>query len=191
MFAERTNWNLTPNRLSEALAQHLAAGKRLYDLSASNPTEVGFSQDRETILHAMCNEAALTYVPDPQGLLRARQGVAEYYEERGDEVAAENIILTASTSEAYSFVFRLLCNPGDELLVPAPSYPLFGFLADIHDLHLVPYPLIYDHGWQVDFHALEQAVTARTRGVIVVNPNNPTGHYVKPEEMARLSALAT
>src|ERR1700730_16725613 len=93
MFAERTNWNLTPNRLSEALAQHLAAGKRLYDLSASNPTEVGFTYDRETILHAMCNAAAMTYVPDPKGLLRARQGVSEYYEERGHEVTAEDIIL--------------------------------------------------------------------------------------------------
>jgi alanine-synthesizing transaminase len=187
MFAERTNWNLAPNRLSEALAQHLAAGKRLYDLSASNPTEVGFSQDREAILHALCDASALTYVPDPKGLLRARQGVAEYYAERGDEVAVENIILTASTSEAYSFVFRTLCDPGDELLVPAPSYPLFGFLADIHDVRLAHYPLIYDHGWQIDFPALEKAITARTRGIIVVNPNNPTGHFVKPEELTALN----
>jgi aspartate/methionine/tyrosine aminotransferase len=191
MFAERTNWNLTPNRLSEALAQHLAAGKRLYDLSASNPTEVGFSYDRETILHAMCNEAALTYVPDPQGLLRARQGVAEYYAERGDEVAAEDIILTASTSEAYSFVFHALCNPGDELLVPAPSYPLFGFLAGINDVVLAHYPLIYDHGWQIDFPSLEKAITPRTRGIIVVNPNNPTGHFVKPEELSTLNEICS
>src|ERR1700730_156601 len=110
MFAERTNWNLTPNRLS-----------------AWNPTDVDSSYDRETILHAMCNASAMTYVPDPKGLLRAREGVAEYYTERGEEVAAEDVILTASTSEAYSFVFRALCDPGDEILVPAPSYPLFGF----------------------------------------------------------------
>jgi alanine-synthesizing transaminase len=189
MFAGRTNWNLAANRLSEALAQHLAAGKRLYDLSASNPTEVGFSQDREAILHALCDASALTYVPDPKGLLRARQGVADYYAERGDEVAVENIILTASTSEAYSFVFRTLCDPGDELLVPAPSYPLFGFLADIHDVRLAHYPLIYDHGWQIDFPALEKAITARTRGIIVVNPNNPTGHFVKPEELTALNEI--
>jgi alanine-synthesizing transaminase len=189
MFAERTNWNLAPNRLSEALAQHLAAGKRLYDLSASNPTEVGFSYDRETILHAMCNPAAMTYVPDPKGLLRARQGVAEYYAERGDEVSVEDIILTASTSEAYSFVFRALCSPGDELLVPAPSYPLFGFLADIHDVRLAYYPLIYDNGWQIDFPSLEKAITPRTRGIIVVNPNNPTGHFVKPEELTTLNEI--
>lgn len=191
MFAERTNWNLAPNRLSEALAQHLAAGKRLYDLSASNPTEVGFSYDRETILHAMCNPAAMTYVPDPKGLLRARQAVAEYYEERGDQVAVEDIILTASTSEAYSFVFRALCSPGDELLVPAPSYPLFGFLADVHDVRLAHYPLVYDHGWQIDFPTLEKAITPRTRGIIVVNPNNPTGHFVKPEELATLNQICS
>jgi alanine-synthesizing transaminase len=191
MFAERTNWNLTPNRLSEALAQHLAAGKRLYDLSASNPTEVGFSYDGETILRAMCNSAALTYVPDPKGLLRARQSVAEYYAERGDEVSVEDIILTASTSEAYSFVFRALCDPGDELLVPAPSYPLFGFLAGIHDVVLAHYALVYDHGWQIDFPSLEKAITPRTRGIIVVNPNNPTGHFVKPEELAALNEICS
>ena len=129
MFAERTNWNLAPNRLSEALAAHLAAGKRLYDLSASNPTEVGFTVNAEALLHALQNPAALTYVPDPKGIVRARQAVAEYYADRGDEISAEDVILTASTSEAYSFVFRALCNPGDELLVPAPSYPLFGFLG--------------------------------------------------------------
>jgi aspartate/methionine/tyrosine aminotransferase len=189
MFAERTNWNLAPNKLSEALAAHLAAGKRLYDLSASNPTEVGFVVDGQAVLHALQDPVMLTYVPDPKGLLRARQGVSEYYAERGDEVAAEDIILTASTSEAYSFVFRALCNPGDELLVPAPSYPLFGFLADIHDVRLVHYPLIYDHGWQIDFHALEGAITPRTRGIIVVNPNNPTGHFVKAEELATLNEI--
>lgn len=189
MFAERTNWNLAPNRLSEALTEHLAAGKRLYDLSASNPTEVGFSYDREAILHSLCNASALAYVPDPKGLLRARQGVAEYYAERGDEVQPEDIVLTASTSEAYSFVFRAMCNPGDELLVPAPSYPLFGFLADIHDVRLAHYPLVYDHGWQIDFASLEKAITPRTRGIIVVNPNNPTGHFVKPEELVALNEI--
>jgi alanine-synthesizing transaminase len=189
MFADRTNWNLAPNQLSETLAGMLARGERIYDLSASNPTECGFKYDSDAILEALSNTTALTYVPDPKGQLKARQAVVDYYASRGDKVPVEDIILTTSTSEAYSFVFRLLCNPGDELLVPAPSYPLFGFLADIHDLHLVSYPLIYDHGWQIDFHALELGITARTRGVIVVNPNNPTGHYVKPEEMARLSGL--
>ena len=191
MFADRTNWNLAPNRLSEALARHLADGKRLFDLSASNPTECGLHYDNVAILDALGNSASLAYVPDPKGLLRARQAVAEYYAARGDEVRVEDIVLTTSTSEAYSFVFRTLCNPGDELLVPAPSYPLFGFLADISDVRLVSYALIYDHGWQIDFHALEQAITPQTRGVIVVNPNNPTGNFIKPEEMARLNEICS
>jgi alanine-synthesizing transaminase len=191
MFSERTNWNLAPNALSEALAKHLAEGKKLYDLSASNPTECGFEYDNEAILQALGDNDALAYVPDPKGLLRARQGVAEYYAGRGDKVAVEDLVLTTSTSEAYSFVFRLLCNPGEELLVPAPSYPLFGFLAEISDVRLVSYPLVYDYGWQIDFHALEQMITPRTRGVIVVNPNNPTGHFVKQQEAATLNEICS
>ncbi len=190
MFAERTNWNLAGNRLSEALARHRAGGKRLYDLTASNPTECGFQYDSEAILAALRHPAALRYEPNPKGLESARLAVTEYYSARGAAVSAEDIVLTTSTSEAYSFfVFRLLCNPEDELLIPAPSYPLFGFLADIQDVKLVRYPLVYDHGWQIDFHSLQQAITARTRGVIVVNPNNPTGHFVKEKELARLNEL--
>jgi aspartate/methionine/tyrosine aminotransferase len=119
----------------------------------------------------------------------ARLAVTEYYSAHGTAISADDILLTTSTSEAYSFVFRLLCNPGDELLIPAPSYPLFEFLADIQDVKLMRYPLIYDHGWQIDFHSLEQAITPRTRGVIVVNPNNPTGHFVKSRELEKLNAL--
>jgi aspartate/methionine/tyrosine aminotransferase len=189
MFADRTNWNLSGNRLSEALARHRAGGKRLFDLTASNPTECGFEYDSEAILAALRNPAALRYEPNPKGLEVARLGVTEYYSARGTMVSAADIVLTTSTSEAYSFVFRLLCNPGDELLIPAPSYPLFGFLADIQDVKLVRYPLVYDHGWQIDLHSLQQAITARTRGVIVVNPNNPTGHFVKEREMAKLNEL--
>jgi alanine-synthesizing transaminase len=189
MFADRTRWNLVPNRLSEALAQHRAEGKPLFDLTASNPTECGFEYDREAILKALCNHAALIYEPNPKGLGVARQAVASYYAGHGARVDAEDMLLTTSTSEAYSFVFRTLCNPGDEILVPAPSYPLFSFLADIQDVRLVSYPLVYDHGWLIDFHSLEQAITPRTRGVIVVHPNNPTGHFCKPNEMARLNEI--
>lgn len=189
MFAERTNWNLAGNRLSEALARHRASGKRLYDLTASNPTECGFDYDSEVILGALRHPAALRYEPNPKGIESARLAVTEYYSARGVVVSAEDIVLTTSTSEAYSFVFRLLCNPGDELLIPAPSYPLFAFIADIQDVRLVRYPLVYDHGWQIDFHSLQQAITSRTRGVIVVHPNNPTGHFVKAQEMSRLNAV--
>jgi alanine-synthesizing transaminase len=189
MFAKRTNWNLAPNRLSEALAAHRAAGKPLLDLTVSNPTECGFEYDRSAILNALSNPAALSYEPDPRGLEAARRAVAGYYADRGEDVSIEDIFLTTSTSEAYCYVFRTLCNPGDELLIPSPSYPLFDFLADIQDVSLARYPLLYDHGWQIDFHVLEQAITPRTRGVIVVHPNNPTGHYAKPAEIAKLNSI--
>ena len=189
MFAERTNWNLAGNPLSEALARHRAGGKRLLDLTASNPTECGFAYDSEIILAALRNPLALRYEPNPEGLESARAAVAKYYSARGAAISADDIVLTTSTSEAYSFVFRLLCNPGDELLIPAPSYPLFGFLADILDVKLVRYSLLYDHGWQIDFHSLRKALTPRTRGVIAVNPNNPTGHFVKQTELTKLNEL--
>ncbi|MBZ5529045.1 MAG: pyridoxal phosphate-dependent aminotransferase [Acidobacteriia bacterium] len=189
MFADRTNWNFAPNRLSAALARRRAAGQPLLDLSASNPAAVGIVYEREAILRALANPAALAYEPAAQGMEAARRAVAEYYRERGVEVAAGDICLTASTSEAYSFVFRTLCNPGDEILVPAPSYPLFDFLAEIQDVRVTRYPLVHEHGWQIDFHTLEKAMTPRTRAVIVVHPNNPTGHFCKPAEMARLDEL--
>jgi alanine-synthesizing transaminase len=189
MFANRTNWNLAPNRLSQALARRRAEGQPVLDLTASNPTACGFVYDRGVILGALADARALTYSPDPRGLESARQAVAAYYASHGSPVAPHDILLTVSTSEAYSWVFRTLCNGGDELLVPAPSYPLFGFLADLHDVKLVPYPLKHDHGWQVDFGALERAVTPASRGVIVVHPNNPTGSFVKAAEGTRLSEL--
>jgi alanine-synthesizing transaminase len=189
MFAKRTNWNLAPNALAEALAKHRAAGKPLIDLTVSNPAECGFAYDTEAILKALRNPAGMNYEPNAKGLELAREAVTQYYADRGDRVAVDDIVLTTSTSEAYSFVFRLLCDPGDELLVPAPSYPLLGFLADIQDVKLVHYPLVYDHGWQIDLHALEQAITPRTRGVVVVHPNNPTGNYCKRDEMQRLEEI--
>jgi aspartate/methionine/tyrosine aminotransferase len=189
LFADRTNWNLKPNRLSEALALHRSSGKPLIDLTASNPTECAFTCDRTKILSALSNSQSLSYEPEPKGLVAGREAVVGYYADRGDRVAASDMLLTTSTSEAYSFVFRILCNPGDEVLIPTPSYPLFDLLADIQDVRLVRYPLIYDHGWQIDFHALEAALTTRTRAIIVVHPNNPTGHFTKPDERSRLNRI--
>ncbi|HYL64975.1 MAG TPA: pyridoxal phosphate-dependent aminotransferase [Candidatus Methylomirabilis sp.] len=189
MFAKRTNWNLEPNRLRLAFVLRREAGKPLIDLTLSNPTECGFAYDSTAILDALRNPASLKYEPNPQGLESARAAVAQYYAERGTTVALDDIFLTTSTSEAYSFLFRTLCDFGDEVLIPAPSYPLFQFLADIHDVRLVRYPLVYDHGWQIDFHSLERAITPRTRAVIVVNPNNPTGHFCKPQEQRRLKEI--
>ena len=189
MFADRTNWNLKSNRLAEAVARYRASAQTLLDLTASNPTECGFHYDGASILKALITPTILKYHPDPRGLATARKSVAEYYAQRGDAVVIEDLILTTSTSEAYSFVFRLLCNPGDEVLIPTPSYPLFDFLADLQDVKLARYPLVYDHGWQIDFHALKAVITPRTRAVIVVHPNNPTGHFTKPTEGKSLNEL--
>jgi alanine-synthesizing transaminase len=189
MFSTRTQWNLSSNRLARALEGVRSCGCELLDLTASNPTECGFQYDGSSILKALITPAVLKYHPDPRGLRPARVAVQEYYERRNERVSIDDLILTTSTSEAYSFVFRLLCNPGDEVLVPTPSYPLFEFLADIQDVKLIRYPLVYDHGWQIDFHALEAAVTPRTRAVIVVHPNNPTGHFTKLEELNRLNQI--
>jgi aspartate/methionine/tyrosine aminotransferase len=191
MFANRTNWNLSHNPLSEALEAHRASGKRLIDLTISNPTECGFRYDGEKILAALGNREALHYEPDPRGLAVARLAVADYYSGYGTNVDIRDILLTTSTSEAYSFVFRTLCNPGEEILIPEPSYPLFSFLADIQDVKAARYPLVYDphDGWRIDFRALEEAITSRTRGMIVVHPNNPTGHFTKPHEVARLNEI--
>lgn len=189
MFADRTNWNLTPNRLSEALARRRAAGQEVLDLSASNPTATGLGCEREELLRALANPAALRYEPHPLGIETARLAIADYYRNRGVQIAAAGICLTAGTSEAYSFLLREFCNPGDEILVPAPSYPLFDFLAEIQDVRVARYPLVQAHGWQIDFAALEQAIGPQTRALIVVHPNNPTGHFCKPAEMARLEEL--
>ena len=188
MFASRTGWPLAPNRFSLALERHRAAGREVLDLTESNPTRCGFKYDPE-VLSALANQRGLAYDPHPKGLLAAREAVCGYYRQRGAEVDPEQIILTASTSEAYTYLFRLLCDPGDEVLVPAPSYPLFEFLASIQDVKLVSYPLLYDHGWQIDLHGLSEALTPRSRAILVVHPNNPTGSFVKPAEMDSLDAL--
>src|SRR6266404_255003 len=189
MFARRTDWNLAPNRFSVALEQAKKSGRKLLDLSTSNPTAVGLDYDEPAMLAALNRPAALRYEPDPRGLISARESVAAYYSGRGAQVSAEHIILTASTSEAYSFLFRLLCDPGDEVLVASPSYPLFDFLASIQDVQLTSYPLFYDHGWHIDLHALESALTARTRAILVVHPNNPTGSLVSETERLALLKL--
>ncbi len=186
MFSERTRWNLAENRLSRALAELRAPGKAILDLTCSNPTECGFSYDEKGIQRALAQPESLLYRPNPRGIRSARKAVSNYYEQQRIAVAVDDLILTSGTSEAYSFIFRLLCNPDDEVLIPAPGYPLFDFLADLCDVKLVRYPLFYDYGWQVDFSALSGAVSTRTKALIVVNPNNPTGHYTCESECARL-----
>ncbi len=191
MFSDRTNWKLTRNRLTDTLEEVKSSGAHVLDLTISNPTRIGLRFDDARILESLASLRAMDYDPQPMGLPSARAAVANYYRAHNgiDGLDPERLILTTSTSEGYSFVFRLLCNPGDELLVPKPSYPLFEFLADLQDVKLVPYPLIYDHGWQLDFPSLEKVVTRRTRGVVVVHPNNPTGSYVHAQEQESLNAF--
>src|SRR6185437_7219813 len=189
MFSRRTEWGLAPNRFSQEIERAHAAGQRLLDLSISNPTRAGISYDGKAIVASLSNPGVLDYDPQPKGAPSARQAVAEYYLRRGDIVSVNQLILTATTSEGYSHVFRLLANAGEEVLIPKPSYPLFDFLAELQDVKLVPYPLIYDHGWQIDFHSLERAITAATRAIVLVNPNNPTGSFVSAEERKKLDEI--
>ncbi|HVJ06148.1 MAG TPA: pyridoxal phosphate-dependent aminotransferase [Candidatus Saccharimonadales bacterium] len=189
MFARRTNWNLSANRFALALESTRRCGDTLLDLTASNPTTVGLRFENERILRALQHPNALAYEPASKGILPARDAVAAYYAGRDIKLSPEQIILTVSTSEAYSYCFRLLCDPGDQVLVPSPSYPLFEFLADIQDVELVPYELVYDHGWQIEFESLRRAITPRSRAIMVVHPNNPTGHFTRSWELERLNAL--
>jgi alanine-synthesizing transaminase len=190
MFSQRTNWKLSPNRFTQALEAIRASGTKLLDLSVSNPTECGLQYDARAILAAFQNPNALSYDPQPKGLLLAREEVARYYlRDHRVSVDPESIILTTSTSEAYSYVFRLLCDPQDEILVPKPSYPLFDFLADLQDVALVPYSLQYAHGWLTDFQSIRRALSPRTRAILLVHPNNPTGSYLRAEEVQHLNNL--
>src|SRR5580658_2218917 len=191
MFSHRTNWRRSPNALTRAIEEARTSGQKIVNLTVSNPTEAGVRPDAEIVLAALANPGAMHYDPQPRGLLGARQAVCRYYRESQEvfDLDPERLILTTSTSEAYSYVFRLLCNAGDQILVPKPSYPLFEFLADLADVKLVPYPLLYDHGWQIDFDSLYKAATPHTRAVILVHPNNPTGSYVSASETSALNVF--
>jgi alanine-synthesizing transaminase len=187
MFSRRTDWKLTPNRFAQAQQELRAAGREVLDLTVSNPTRAELHYDAETVLRALVNPKAMDYDPQPKGLRSAREAVAGYYSKQHDDIDPESVVLTTSTSEGYSYVFRLLCNADDEILVPKPSYPLFEFLADLQDVKLVPYPLLYDHGWQIDLPSLYKALNHRSRAVVVVHPNNPTGSFVADQERGALN----
>jgi len=190
MFSQRTNWKLTPNKYMRTLEEMRSSGASLIDLTISNPTECGLKYDDTSILQALQDPKALVYQPEPKGLLAARQAVARYYrEDHGVSVEPDAVLLTTSTSEAYSYVFRLLCNAHDEILVPKPSYPLLDFLGDLQDVTLIPYMLNYAGGWLLDFDSLVRALTPRSRAILLVHPNNPTGSYVKCGEVQRLNEL--
>jgi aspartate/methionine/tyrosine aminotransferase len=187
-FSRRTAWDTGESSYAAAVRAARASGKPLYDLTVSNPTRCGFVYD-EALLRPLCGPRALAYDPNPRGMASARKAVAAYYADHGAAVDPDRLVLTASTSESYSFLFRLLCDPGDEVLVAQPSYPLFDFLATLDDVRLVGYPLFYDHGWWIDFAELERRIAPRTRAILVVHPNNPTGHWTGAGERAQLERL--
>jgi aspartate/methionine/tyrosine aminotransferase len=190
VFSSRLHWDLRPNPLTELLTTKRRAGANILDLTESNPTNAGLAFPAEKILDALADARSLRYEPTPAGLIVAREAVADrYYAARGDTVEPSRILLTASTSEAYAFLIKLLTEPGDELLVPRPSYPLFEFLGNLENARISQYPLIYHEGWSIDTGALARAITERTRAIVLVNPNNPTGSYVKRRELGRLVEL--
>jgi len=187
-FSERTNWNTEESDLTRAHRKRLESGLPMADLTASNPTRCGFVYP-PSLLAALTDPRALDYDPQPNGLLPARQAVSAYYAAHGVAIDPQQIVLTTSTSEAYSFLFRLLCDPVNEILILQPGYPLFDFLAALDDVRLIAVPLIYENGWQIDPESIRRAITPRTRAIVVVHPNNPTGHFTKSSEAEQLAHI--
>lgn len=188
MFSSRIPATLAPNRLASARERLEREGVPLIDLTESNPTRAAL-QYPDTLLAPLASPAGLIYTPQPFGLPWAREAAAGEYRRHGIEVESSRVVLTASTSEAYSVLFKLLCDPGDEVLVPAPSYPLVDHLTRLDAVRMATYPLEYHGRWSIDVAALQRAATRRTRAVIVVNPNNPTGSILTRGEVSRLAAF--
>ena len=191
MFSSRTDWQRKSNRLTDALNERKRSGKTILDLTNSNPTACGIAYPVNEILRAFSSDEIVRYQPDPQGLLSARNEVCKYYSGKGISLDPSQVFLTASTSEAYLIVFKLLCNVGDNVLVPQPSYPLFDYLAQINDVELKPYSLRYDGEWRVDLESLKHAVTKSTRAIVLIHPHNPTGMFLKNDEFDAIQKLAS
>jgi alanine-synthesizing transaminase len=187
-FSKRTEWNTEESALALAHRERVQAGLPVADLTASNPTRCGFVYDAH-LLAPLADQRALDYDPQPLGLLRTREAVCGYYRDHGVVVRPDRVALTTSTSEAYSFLFKLLCDAGSEIVVPQPGYPLFDFLAVLDDVRIKGAPLVYDHGWQIEPEGFRRAVTAETRAIVLVHPNNPTGHFTKRREAEELGKL--
>ncbi len=182
MFSRRSSRDRSPNAIHARLALQ---GSPRFDLTGSNPTTAGLAYPAEWLrVLERAQAGSLVYRPEPFGLLSAREAVA-----RVTGAPASDIMLSASTSEAYAFLFKLLCDPGDAVLVPAPSYPLFEHLAELEAVQAVPYRLAYDGAWHVDLDSVARAMTPRVRAVVVVSPNNPTGHYLREGERDALAAF--
>jgi alanine-synthesizing transaminase len=188
VFSSRVPADLSPNPLAAVVERMRLSGRGFDDLTASNPTEAGFDYP-EGLLGPLSSIEALRYDPKPFGLPAAREAIAADYARRGIRVAASHVALTASSSESYAFLFKLLCEPGDSVLVPTPSYPLFEHLTRLDNVHARPYGTEYHGSWVIDLEDLRYAITETTRAVLVVSPNNPTGAWLKREELAALTEL--
>jgi aspartate/methionine/tyrosine aminotransferase len=188
MFSDRVPSDLKPNRLAHALADRKRRNEPIVDLTASNPTRAGLSYPSD-LLAPLGNSRGLSYAPESLGLLEARRAVVADFERRGLATTVDRVALTASTSEAYSVLFKLLCAPGDEVLIPRPSYPLFDHLTRLDAVTAVPYELEYHSKWSIDLGSLEHAIGARTRAVLIVSPNNPTGQFVDAAELDAVAAF--
>lgn len=187
-FSQRSAPDRTENRLT-VLLRRTRTHREVLDLTESNPTRAAIAYDREAILAALADARSLSYDPHPLGLPSARAAVASELSRTGIGVHEDDVVLTASTSEAYGFLFKLFCDPGDEVLVPQPSYPLFELLAGFESVRLVPYRLAYDGEWHIDMASVRRAIGERTRAILLVSPNNPTGSYVKRDELRALASL--
>jgi aspartate/methionine/tyrosine aminotransferase len=188
MLSSRTRWDRAVNRLTRLVIEKRRAGSSVLDLTESNPTRVGLPY-ADDLLAPLADRGGLVYEPAPLGIAEARAAVSLDYERRGLAVGPDRIVLASGTSEAYGHLFKLLCDPGDAVLVPQPSYPLFDFLATLESIEVHRYPLRYDGEWHLAVDELARAVTPRTRAVVLVHPNNPTGSYLKTDEAERLLAL--
>ncbi|HEX3594593.1 MAG TPA: pyridoxal phosphate-dependent aminotransferase [Polyangiaceae bacterium] len=188
-FSGRSHLDRRQNRLAAALSERAVVGRAHLDMTVSNPTRANVAYDHAALLTAVSRREALIYEPEPFGLGDARAVVAALWGERRVDVEPARVVLTASTSEAYSFLFKLLCDAGDAVLVPRPSYPLFEHLCRFEGVEAAPYHLRYDGAWHVDLESLRKARTGRTRAIVVVSPNNPTSSYLKRDELAALAEL--
>lgn len=189
MFSERSHFPREPNRFAQAHARAVRAGGSLIDLTQSNPTVLEFPYAGDAIRQALSDPRLLRYEPVPFGLPEAREVLGAFLSQDGISIKKERIVLTASTSEAYSFAFKLLCNAGDSVLVPRPSYPLLEHLAALEHVKLESYWLEYDGAWHVDFESVAAGIGPRTRAILVVSPNNPTGSYLSKDELLRLQSF--
>ena len=189
-FARRADWKMAPNELSARLKRLKNQGVSILDLTESNPARCHFKYLNLELLSALNDPNNLNYEPSPKGRLKARQIIQNDYRHKQIEINPEQIFLTSSTSEAYSFIFRLLLNPGERILAPQPSYPLFQFLTDLNDVAIDFYPLVYDRGWNMDVDKLKEQLKKETKAIILVHPNNPTGSFVKKSELREIIQIA-